>query len=437
MTEPHEIITMGTATDGRRVAEFLATEGQIHLPRIELIEQGVVPVDEFIDAIGTAAIEAVLMISAEHVAGPKQQGKDAPDREIYWYGSQPGRIALRERQLRVAKPRLRKKNPRPGEVAEVQIPAYEAMRKDSRLSDRMLSILIQGVSTRRYEKVLPRMAEQVGISKSQVSREGIAAGTRLLRELAEQDFRDKDILVIYIDGIHFGDHVVIGAIGVDAEGRKHLLGLREGATENTEVAKAFLEELVERGITVGRRRLFVIDGSKALRKAIDQVFGTGNPVQRCRNHKIRNVLRHLPRECHDQARATLRAAWKLDETEGIERLEHYALWLSVAWPEAAGSVLEGIEEMFTVNRLGLPGKLRRCLVSTNIIDSTHSGVRQRTRRVTNWKNGQMALRWAGAAFIETAKSWRRISGHALIGILKASLDEGRVADTDDVVAQVG
>jgi transposase-like protein len=391
---------------------------------VDLIEQAECAVDDLVDVMGRATIEAILRMSAEGVAGPRQQGKKG-DRDVYWHGSQPGRVALRERQLRVEKPRLRKKNPRAGQTAEVEIPAYEAMRKDARLADRMLGILMRGVSTRNYREVLPEMADQVGISKSQVSRENIEAGERLLRELAGRDFSEKDILIVYIDGMRFGPYHVIAAVGVDAEGHKHVLGLREGASENAEVVKSLLEELVERGVKPGRRRLFVIDGAKALRTAIDRVYGGQNPVQRCRKHKERNVLGHLPKQQHDQATATLRAAWKLDMKEGMQKIEQYAAWLEREWPSAASSLREGLSEMFTINRLNLPGSLRRCLATTNLIDSTDSGVRQRTRRVTNWQHGNMALRWAAAGFVETEKNYRRIMGYQQLWMLKAALDETR------------
>lgn len=413
------------ATDGRRkLARFLAREGQLWLlPMLDLIEAGEVVIDQFIDVVGRAAIEAVLLLSAEKVAGPWQQGKAKGQEATYWYGGQAGRIALKERQLRVFRPRLRKKGAQRGERAEVAIPAYEAMRKDSRLADRMLSIAMNGVSTRRYQEVLPEMAEQVGISRSQVSRETIEAGQRVLKALAERDFSQVDILIIYVDGMQFGDFHVIAAVGVDVQGQKHLLGLREGASENAVVAKALLEDLVARGVKPTRRRLFVIDGSQALRKAIDQVYGRHNPVQRCRRHKERNVLGHLPKEQHEQAKATLRAAWRLEAKEGMQKIEQYASWLERDWPSAAASLREGLEEMYTINRLNLPGSLRRCLASTNLIDSTDSGVRQRTRRVTYWQDGSMALRWAAAGFVETEKHYRRIMGYEHLWVLKAHLDQ--------------
>ena len=422
MRTDYQVVDSTSKLGSRELAEFLAKDGQLLLPMLDLITQGQRAIDEVIDVMGRATIEAILKMSAEEVAGRRQQGK-ATDRPVYWHGTQAGRVALAERQLRVDKPRLRKRRPRDGEQAEVEIPAYEALRKDSRLADRVLGILMRGVSTRNYREVLPEMAEQVGVSKSQVSRENIEAGERLLKELAERDLSQHDLLFIYIDGLRFGNHLVIAAVGVDAQGQKHVLALREGATENAEVAKSLLEELVARGVKPGRRRLFVLDGAKALRAAIDQVYGTNQPVQRCRQHKLRNVLGHLPKEQHDQARATLRAAWKLSDKEGIAKLRQYAEWLDRQWPSAAASVREGLDEMFTVNRLNLPASLRRCLGTTNLIDSTDSGVRQRTRRVTNWQSGSMALRWAAAGFIETEKNYRRIMGYQQLWMLKAALDE--------------
>jgi transposase-like protein len=301
--------------DPARLSALLARDGQLLLPLLDLIEHAEAALDDLIDVMGRATIEAVLLMSAEAVAGPKQQGKKA-DRDVAYHGRQAGRVALRERQLRVTKPRLRKKCPQPGESGEVDVSAYEAMRKDGRLADRMLAILLGGVSTRRYEGVLPQMAETVGVSKSQVSRETIVAGERLLKELAERDLSGLELLAIWIDGLQLGEHHVICAVGVDAKGHKHVRGLSEGATENAAVATALLEELVRRGLDPARPRLFVIDGSKALRAAIDAVFGTDHLAQRCRNHKRRNVVSHLPKEQQAQARATLRAAFKLEASEG-------------------------------------------------------------------------------------------------------------------------
>jgi transposase-like protein len=408
-------------TDRRRVTEFLKREGQFLLPMVELVERAELAIDEVIEVMGRATIEAVLEMSAEGVAGPKQAGRRRAEGSPVWYGRQNGLVYLSDRKVRVERPRLRRRGQATG--GEVEVPAYEAMSRPGPLAERMLEILLSGVSTRKYAEVIPEMADTVGVSKSAVSRESAEASERVLKELMERPLEGLDLLVIYVDGIQFGDYHVLGAVGVEANGTKHVLGVREGASENGEVARALLENLVERGLDPARRRLFVIDGSKALRKAIDQVFGRQHPVQRCRNHKLRNVVGHLPKDLHPQVKAAMRAAWKLGAKEGQQKLEQLARWLERDHPSAAASLREGLDEMFTINRLGLPPRLRRCLASTNLIDSTHSGVRQKTRRVTNWQHGSMALRWAAASFVETEKSYRRIIGYQDLWMLKAQLED--------------
>jgi len=403
-------------TDSQALAQFLQKEGQLLLPMVELIEQAQLAVDELIDVTGRATLEAVLALSAQGVAGPKHPGKAAGD--IRWHGRQGGVVPLSERQVRVTKPRLRRKG-----GGEVEVPAYAAIRQRSDLGARVLQILMHGVSTRHYETVLPRMAETVGVKKSSVSRELIEASAQTLRALAERRFDDVDLVIVYLDGLVFGDHHVLAAIGIDTAGKKHVLGLKEGASENAVVAQGLLEDLAARGVKPGRRRLFVIDGSKALRKAIDAVYGALNPVQRCRRHKERNVLGYLPDDERQRVRHVLKAAWRLPAEEGQARLEKEAKALEKEHPSAAASLREGLTEMFTVNRLGLPPPLARCLGSTNVIESSFSGARGRTRRVTHWQSGDMAMRWAAGALVATEKSFRRLMGYQHLWMLQAYLDE--------------
>jgi len=421
-----------TKTGSRELAEFLRKNGRLLLPMLELITDSRMAIDELIDVTGRATIEAVLLLSAQEAAGPPHPGKGGG--AIRRHGRQKGVACLAERKLRVDKPRLRHKDG--GKGAEVEIPAYEAIHNDALLGKRMLDILMRGVSTRNYAKVLPEMAETVGVSKSSVSREFIEAGEELLKDLLQRDFSEKDILIVYIDGLVFGQHHIIGAIGVDSEGYKHVLGLVAGASENATACKALLEDLVARGIKPGRRRLFVIDGSKALRCGIEAIYGTDNPVQRCRKHKVRNVTDNVPKHLKDQVKAAMRAAYRLEPSEGMARLEQQACWLEREYPGAAGSLREGLAETFTVNRIGLPAELRRCLCTTNIIESPQSGVRMRTRRVSRWRDGSMVLRWAASGLLATEKSFRRILGYEQLWILKAYLDEN-VASTGDAERKVG
>jgi putative transposase len=407
----------------RKLTEFLVHNGQALLPMLELIEQSRMAVDELIDVMGRASIEAVLELSARQVAGAPQQGK-ARDGDIGWHGTQRGRVYLKERQLRINKPRLRRKGRGAGK--EVSVPAYEALQKETATGERMLQILLNGVATRRYGKVIPEMADTVGVSRSTVSRESIEASEAALKKLLERRFEDVDLLIIYIDGMHFGDQCVLAAVGVDIQGHKHVLALREGATENAEAAKDLLQHLVEHGVDPTRRRLFIIDGSKALRTAINAVFGAETPVQRCRNHKLRNVLGRLPRQQQAQTASLMRAAWRMNQKDGMAKFRQIASWLERDCPDAAAALLEGLEECFTINRLDIPRSLHRCLATSNIVDNPHSGVRDRTRRVCRWRPG-MPARWSAAAFLEIEKSFRKIMGYRDLWALKAILDGSQPA----------
>ena len=414
-----QLYKIANKTDSKKIAEFLSKDGQLLLPFLDLICNAEQAVDELIDVVGKAAIEAVLTLSARQIAGDKQPGKARGD--IGYHGSQSGVVSLSERKLRVEKPRLRQKGK--GSGKEVPIPAYEAMIINSRLGSRMLEILMKGVSTRNYKQVLPDMANTVGVSKSQVSREFIAASEKQLKELCQRDFADKDILAIYIDGIQFGDCHVIVALGVDSGGSKHVLGLREGSSENSRVVIDLLNDLVERGVENNRLRLFVIDGSKALRCGINSVYGSKNPVQRCRNHKVRNVLGYLPDDQKDQVKSAMKAAFSMEAKKGKQKLKQLAKWLEQEYPSAMGSLLEGLDEMFTINTLGLPKTLCRCLGSTNVIESPNSGIRSRTGRVKNWKDHSMVVRWTASALLDMEKNFKRIMGYQQVWILDAKLKE--------------
>lgn len=425
MEKRYHIVGKGSSEEWGRC---LAQNGQALLSMVELIEQSKLAVDELIDVLGRAQVEAVLRLSAERIAGPPHPGKKGG--EIGWHGRETGTVCLRERKLRVERPRLRRKGR--GEKGEVPIPAYDAMRSEEKLGGRMLEILLRGVSTRQYRAVLPAMAETVGVSRSSVSREAIEASEEELRRLCERRLDELELLILYLDGVIFGEHHVLVAVGVDEEGAKHVLGMAEGASENQAVAKGLLEDVVRRGLATDRKYLFVIDGSKALRAAIDAVFGTENPVQRCCHHKIENVMGYLPVELKHQVKAAMRAAFRLPAREGMARLEKQAEWLEREYPSAAASLREGLAEMFTVNRLGLSPSLSRCLVSTNLIESPHSGVRLRTRKVCRWRDGQMVLRWAAAALLMTEQNFRKIMGYRDLWMLKAALDQKRVLAQQEV-----
>lgn len=426
-----KVVETNRSRSGEKFKEWLVTHGgQMLLPMVEALCVGKEQLDQMLKETSSSLIEALLLVSAEQVAGERHQGRRGG--EVYRYGEQGGLIPLSDRKLRVKKPRLRRRGV--GAGGEVHIPVYEAFWSNPAMAERMLDLMIRGVSTREYENVLPQMADAVGMKKSSVSREFIEASVEVLEQLNRRRFDEVDLLVIYVDGIEFAKHCVLGAVGVDREGKKHVLGIREGASENATVVTALLEDLVERGVKTDREYLFVIDGGKALRKGIDQVFGHQHPVQRCHNHKIRNVRDYLPEELKEQTKKTMKAAFKLAAKEGIAKLEQYARWLQVEHPSAAESLREGLAEMFTADRLGLTESLKRCLCVTNIVDSTHSGVRQKTHRVTHWQDGSMVMRWAAASFTQTEKHFRKIMGHRDLWMLEVALHRRKEVVQQDKLA---
>lgn len=430
MARNYHTLNSQTRVGEEQLTSFLKKNGQHLLPMVDLITQSRMAIDELIDSVGRATLGTILEVSAEQVVGARQPGK-AREGAVGWYGRQPGRVYLGDRKLAVERPRLRRRGR--GQDKEVMVPAYAALQNRPSMQKRMLDIVMNGVSTRNYQHVIPEMAESVGISKSSVSRETIEAAQAALQELLERGLDDKDFLIVYIDGLRFGEHCVIGAVGVDKEGHKRVLGIHEGATENSAACRDLLQGLVERGLDPGVQRLFIIDGSKALRSAINAVFGAKAPVQRCRQHKLKNVVERLPRSQQEQTRSLIRAAWKLEAKEGMARLRKLAEWLRQDYPDAAGSLLEGMEECFTINRLKVPPSLHRCLATTNLIESSQSGVRMRTRRVCRWR-ADMAARWAAAAFLVTEENFRRVMGYRDLWALKAILRDEQEPRAKQAVA---
>lgn len=277
------------------------------------------------------------------------------------------------------------------------------------------------------------MAATVGVSKSSISRHAIEARAEQLKQLQERHWDEVEILVIYIDGQRFASHHILSAVGVDAEGKKHILGIEPGATENAASVKRLLTRLRDQGLPTDRKYLF-IDGAKALRAAIEEVFGAEQPVQRCRNHKVRNVLDELPDEQHGQALNLLRAAWKVKTAdEGEKRLEQLARFLEHDYESAARSLREGIKEMFTLQRLQIPPSLHKCLATTNLIESPQGGVQRRTDNVTRWRDAHMVQRWVASAWLLTDKHFRRIDGHTELWALAAIL--GRETKSQKAVSK--
>jgi len=428
VSQKYQIVTRAAKEAGAVIEQFCKANGQILLPILSMVQSASQVVDTVIHEIGVKTLELILTLSAEEVAGPRTQGKASG--EIRHHGSQMGRVQLADRKVQVKRPRLRHKT-----EGEVKIPAYESLRQNQLLSQYMLGALMRGISTREYHEVLPQMAATVGVSRSAVSRQAIDASIEQLKELQERRWGQVEILVIYIDGQRFGEHHVLSAVGVDIEGHKHVMGIAAGATENAAAVKGLLTGIRDRGLPSDRKYLFIIDGAKALRAAIDEVFGKEQAVQRCRNHKLENVMNELPKEQQEQTRKLMRAAFKAPTAEeGEKRLEQIARQLEHDRSSAARSLREGMKEMFTLQRLKIPTSLHKCLATTNLIESPHSGIRKRTHNVCRWRDADMVERWVASAWLLTEKHFRRVDGHGQLWALANLLGREIVSAKKEKVA---
>jgi len=428
LAQQYGVVDARDALNCRELTGMLTKDGQALLPILELILNGRKTIDQVIDVMGTAAIQAILEMDARAKAGEPHRGKpdDRPG-AVYRHGYQDGVVPLSDRRLRVRKPRIRTKGGTGGGGAggeksrEVPLPAYEALRNDPRAGEQIAHLLLRGISTRDYQTAIESMAGTVGVSKSAVSREFVERTETAHDELMARRFDELNILVVLIDGFQLGDHHVITALGVDDGGKKHILGVTASGSENAAAVKTLLQSLVDRGVKPEERRLFIIDGSKAIRAGINEVFGSEHPVQRCVTHKVRNVQDKLPEERKAYAKILIEGAAKMNRDKGLAKLNSYARELDATHPDAAASLREGMEELLTVSGLGLPEALARSVRSTNMIESPQSMIRKTTGRVKNWKSQAMALRWHCAGCLDAEHRMRRIKGYADLCLLEQAL----------------
>jgi transposase-like protein len=343
--------------------------------------------------------------------------------EAHRAGHVRGELAMGGRRVEVKRPRVRSLDGR-----ELPLPTWEHFQHDDPLGARALEQMVVGVATRQYARSLePIGAESRGTSKSAVSRRFVAATALQMEEQLQRPIGDLKLAALMIDGIHFGEHLVLAALGIDESGKKHVLGLQEGATENGASCTALMTNLVDRGLCTTRSLLVIIDGGKALAKAIRAVLGKRALVQRCQVHKKRNVLDQLPERMRPSVSAALSQAYaSRDEAQARRLLNNLERRLAKDHPGAAASLREGLDETLTVLRLGLPRALERTLATTNPIENLNSAARRICGRVKHWRSGEMILRWMTAAMREAAKGFRRLKGHSgmplLIARLKANDD---------------
>jgi len=373
---------------------------------------------------GLAVMAQMFVEDVEAICGQRYEHQK-PRKESRW-GTTGGEVVLGGKKVSIKRPRVR------SGTHEVALSTYEHFKDSDPLTKRVLEQVLIGVSARRYHRSLEGGGidlEFRGVSKSAVSRRFVMATAERIAEWMARPLDGLDIVALFMDGIRVGDHMVVAAIGVDSDGRKHALGIWEGATENSAVCQALVDNLLSRGLRVDKPMLFVIDGAEALTKVIRQTFGKNAVIQRCQRHKMENVKSHLPKGLQMLVSLEMRRAYQSDDVNkarGI--LKGLICRLEDAHPGAAASLREGLEETLTVIELGLPKALRRSLQTTNIVESGMSIVRHVTRNVKRWRSGKMVLRWTATGFMEAEKRFRRINGYQEIPRLVAALKRKRDLD---------
>jgi putative transposase len=371
--------------------------------------------------VGLGVLAELMEEEVVEVVGSK--GKHDPDRTAVRHGHEAGEVTLGGRRVAVERPRVRAADGR----AEVRLATYDYFADRDPLSRSVLERMLAGVSTRRYRRTQEPVGAEVeraarSTSRSSVSRTFVERTRVSLSELMSRRLDDVRLAVMMIDGLELQGRCCVVALGITSEGVKIPLGLWEGSTENAAVATALLSDLVERGLDPEQGILFVIDGAKALRKAIRNVFGDA-PVQRCLRHKERNVIDHLPERERAAVKQRLRRAWAADDHAcGLEQLRRLAGELDHSYPGAAGSLREGIEETLTLTRLGVTGSLKRTLESTNPCESMIEIVRRTQRNVKRWSSGEMALRWTAAGMLEAERQFRKIIGYRDLATLVVAIE---------------
>ena len=392
-----------------------AGQGQLWLQLPGLVREALY---ETVIAAGLACVDEVLEAERSGLCGTRYQ--HVPERQASRAGHVASSLVLGGRRVAVSRPRARSVDGH-----ELSLPSWREWSTRDPLTARAVEQMVLGVSTRRYARSLeplPPTASVRGISKSAVSERFVYGTERKLAELMSRELGKFSFTALFIDGVHFGEHLVLAAVGVDDHGEKHVLGLREGATENSAACKALLADLIERGLDTEHSLLIVIDGAKALHKAVVEVFGARALIQRCREHKKRNVSEALPERLRASVRTTMNQAYATRDAKRARRLlDNLARRLEDQHPGAAASLREGLDETLTVMRLGLPENLERVLSSTNLIENLFSRVREIGRRVRHWQSGTMVLRWSAAGVLEAERSFRKIIGYRAMPILVAAL----------------
>jgi putative transposase len=361
-------------------------------------------------AAGLAVMAAMFETQISEVCGPK--GKHDPGRAAVRHGAGKGSVTLGGRRVSVSRPRARTVDGH-----EVPLASYEHFAAEDILTQVVMERMLAGVATRRHARTAEPVSEKVtgatkSTSRSAISRRFVRQTETALDELMARDLAGQDIKVLMLDGEHMAERCVVVALAITADGTKKPVGLWDGSTENKTVVGSLLADLVARGLAFDDGLLVVIDGAKALSAAVREVFGAKALIQRCTLHKRRNVAEHLPDKDKDWVDAKLAKAFGHPDPEaGLRNAKSLAAQLAKSYPSAAASLREGLDEMFTVSRLGIDDRLAKTLTTSNPIESMISIARTTNRNVTRWRDGQMVLRWTAAGMLNAERSFRRIKGY--------------------------
>ena len=379
-------------------------------------------------AIGLDVLGQMMQSEVVSLAGPK--GRHDPDRTHVRHGTEAGSVVLGGRKVPMRRPRVRGA----GDDAEATLETYQVAHAEDLLAEHMVGAILAGLSTRRYGAALEPVgaaveADATGTSKSSVSRRFVNATADQFVSLMSRRLDDERWLIMFIDGFTFGDHMLVAALGVTADGEKVPLAVAEGTTENKALVTRLLADLQDRGLDVTGGVLFVVDGSKALTKGIPAVFGDKAVIHRCRIHKERNVIGHLPDAEHAWVRRKLRQGWaNPDPAAARTELEALARALGRKHPGAAASLREGLEETLAVTRLGIDGPLLKTVFSTNPVESMIEIIREHASNVKRWRDGEMTLRWAAAGMESARSQFRRVKGYRQLPQLAAALKAATVEE---------
>jgi transposase-like protein len=414
-----------------KVREISKESVLLSVPMAEILNITRGAVETLAEELGIMLMLTAMSAEAEDKAGVKHR-KD-PLRKINWWGEQKGYVCYEDKKIPVIKPRLRHKDTE----KEVELDTYKAFQSIENKKRLCMGDLLNGLTCRKYERVAERFLDGYGIKKSSVSRTYIKATKAEIQKLMERQLNKLDLFAIFIDGIAFKEHMLVVAIGIDTDGNKHLLGLWQGATENYEVCKGLLDDIERRGLDCNKDYLFVMDGSKSLRKSVAMKFGNRGIVQRCQFHKRQNIKGHLPKKHQSTVDRMICAAYKMSSYQDAKAsLETVIKYLEKLNPSAASSLKEGLEETLTVHKLGIGTLLRKTLSSTNVIESCFSTTRTVTNRVKRWRNDDMVERWACVALLEAEKRFKRIKGYKdipkLLLTLKRDVTKNNLTNLGDV-----